>query len=102
MDINKLFVERLKNTISEKGISQIELAKVARISNAYVSQLLRGKKNPTIKVVKQIADALGLPVSYFLESEKSIGLYLSINKNLTSDDIKAIDAFTDFLVKRRK
>lgn len=101
MEIKKVFIERLKEAINEKRISQNELAKKANVSTAYISQLLSGKKNPTIKVVKQIADALGLPVSYFLENGVEISIYLRRNKNLTEEDIKAIEAFVDYLIERK-
>jgi len=49
-------------------MTQAQLAKKAKLTEAYVSQLLKGKrKNPSIAVLKRIADALGVPVTELLE-----------------------------------
>jgi transcriptional regulator with XRE-family HTH domain len=49
-------------------MTQAELAKKAKLTEAYVSQLLKGKReNPSIAVLKRIADALGVPVTELLE-----------------------------------
>jgi len=56
--------------IKEKmgGMTQAELAKKAKLTEAYVSQLLKGKrKNPSIAVLKRIAAALDVPVTELLE-----------------------------------
>ncbi len=39
-------------------LSQRELARIAEVSDAYVSQLERGLHQPTVKVLRSIADAL--------------------------------------------
>lgn len=39
-------------------LSQRELARIADVSDAYVSQLERGLHQPTVKVLRSIADAL--------------------------------------------
>lgn len=41
-------------------LSQRELAKIANVSDAYVSQLERGLHEPTIKVLRSIARALDI------------------------------------------
>lgn len=41
-------------------LSQRELAKIANVSDAYVSQLERGLHQPTIKVLRSIASALDI------------------------------------------
>lgn len=47
-------------------LSLRELAGMSEISNAYLSQLERGMHQPSMKVVTQMARALGLPVETFL------------------------------------
>ena len=56
--------------IKEKmgNMTQAELAKKANLTEAYVSQLLKGKrKNPSLDVLKRLARALGVPVTELLE-----------------------------------
>lgn len=44
----------------EKKLSQIQLAKKARISQSYLSELESNKKSPTLRQLCKIADALGV------------------------------------------
>lgn len=49
-------------------MTQAELARKARLTEAYVSQLLNGKrKNSSLAVLRRIAKALGVPVAELLE-----------------------------------
>jgi transcriptional regulator with XRE-family HTH domain len=49
-------------------MTQAELAKRAKLTESYVSQLLKGKrKNPSLEVLKRLAAALGVPVTELLE-----------------------------------
>ena len=45
-----------------------ELARRAKVTEAYVSQLESGaRKNPSLPVLKRLAKALGVPVTALLE-----------------------------------
>ena len=58
-------IRRLRKT---KGLNQEELARKARVSQPYLSQLEAGTyKNPSIEVVQRLAKALGVPVTALLE-----------------------------------
>jgi transcriptional regulator with XRE-family HTH domain len=101
MEAKELFSIRLKELLKEKKISQRELAKKANLSDAYISQLLRVKKTPTIKVLKQIADALDVFPSYFIENGAEVSIFLRKNKRLSGEDIKAVEAFIEFLMEKK-
>jgi transcriptional regulator with XRE-family HTH domain len=101
METKKLFSERLRELLEERKISQRELAKRARISDAYISQLLMLKKTPTIKILKQISDALDVSPSYFLEEGRDVSIFLRKNKRLSEEDINAIEAFIELLIKKK-
>lgn len=48
------------------GFRQVEIVRATRINEGYLSELINGnKKNPSFDVLNQIADFLGIPVSYF-------------------------------------
>jgi transcriptional regulator with XRE-family HTH domain len=100
MDVREYFVDKLKEALKEKDLTQNELAKRTGISPSYISQLIQGKKTPTIKVVAKIADALNLPPSYFLEQSTAKVLF-HLDKDLTEDDVNAIEAFIDYLKKKK-
>ena len=42
----------------ERGFSQVELAKRSGVSQAFISQIEKGERVPTVFVAKRIADAL--------------------------------------------
>lgn len=48
---------------TQRGLSQTELANNAGISVSYLSLLERGKRDPTLTTVGEIANALDIPVS---------------------------------------
>ena len=51
-----------------KALTQRELSKRAKVTEAYVSQLESGvRKNPSLPVLKRLARALGVPVTALLE-----------------------------------
>jgi len=51
-----------------KGLRRIDLAKAAKVTPAYITQLETGhRKNPSLDVLKRLARALGVPVTELLE-----------------------------------
>ena len=50
-----------------KGVSQEELAHLARMHQTYLSGVERGKRNPSIMVLDRIAAALGLDIADLTE-----------------------------------
>lgn len=59
--------EKIKLSREERKITQKELAEKAGISNTYLSDIERMRTNPSIKVLKQIADALDEEIRNLLE-----------------------------------
>ncbi len=59
---------RMLKTLREaKGLTQVELAKKARIGQGYLAQLEGGvKKNPSLATLKRIAKGLGVSVEELL------------------------------------
>ena len=49
------------------NLSLRELSRATQVSNAYLSQIERGKNDPTLRVLLQIGDALELTVGDILE-----------------------------------
>lgn len=63
MDINKQLGMRIKYLRSLRKWSQEDLALEADINKNYLSDLERGSRNPTVKVVEKIAKAFNITVS---------------------------------------
>ena len=58
----------LKTLRNEKGMTQDEVARRAKVTKPYLSQLETGvRKNPSLPVLKRLAKALGVPVASLLE-----------------------------------
>ncbi|MBK9181769.1 MAG: helix-turn-helix transcriptional regulator [Ignavibacteria bacterium] len=56
--------ENLGNNIRryrlKKGLTQEQLSQLSEVSEAYVSRLEAGKRNPTVNVLAKIAEILGV------------------------------------------
>ena len=49
-------------------MTQVELAKKAKVAQPYLAQLEAGvRKNPSLEILKRLARALGVPVGELLE-----------------------------------
>ncbi|QYU67648.1 helix-turn-helix domain-containing protein [Leptolyngbya sp. 15MV] len=62
-DVLKAFGERVRAFRAQKGLSQEELARLAKIDRTYIGGIERGERNVGIKNVWRIADALGVPAA---------------------------------------
>ncbi len=57
----------LKTRREEKGLTQVALAKRARVTQTYIAKLESGdKKNPSLEILQRLAKALGVPVTELL------------------------------------
>jgi transcriptional regulator with XRE-family HTH domain len=56
----------------EKGWSQEYLAEVTGLHRTYISQLERGLKSPSVRVLSHITTALGLTMSNFLQAVEEL------------------------------
>ncbi len=62
-------LSRVIRTLREaKGLTQVDLARRAKIERTYLTKLETGDKdNPSLAILKRIAKALGVPVTTLLE-----------------------------------
>jgi len=51
--------KNVKKYMDQRGLKQFELAKLAGVSNPPISDIIRGKKMPTVKFLEKLAKALG-------------------------------------------
>lgn len=61
--------KRVKELRTNYGLSQEKLALQAEITTAYLGQIERGEKNPTVVTVGKICNALGVSLSDFFSSQ---------------------------------
>jgi transcriptional regulator with XRE-family HTH domain len=59
--------QRVKRLREAREWSQPDLAKRAKVSQAYIAELERGtKRNPSVRIAVRLAKALGVPVTALL------------------------------------
>ena len=67
MNIQEQFGRKLRAYRIERSLSQEELAEASGLHRTYISGLESGTRNPTIKIIVQVAKALGITASELLE-----------------------------------
>ena len=61
-------VEKMRSTRIKKGVSQMELSLRSNLSQSFIANLERGKKQPSVLTLLKIADALEVnPQDFFPE-----------------------------------
>jgi transcriptional regulator with XRE-family HTH domain len=60
MDMRKLVGTNAARIRREKGLTQEQLAERSGLSQQYLSGLERGRRNPTIVTIYELANALGV------------------------------------------
>jgi transcriptional regulator with XRE-family HTH domain len=60
MDMRKLVGRNLARLRTQKGVTQEQLADKSGFSQQYLSGLERGRRNPTVVTVYELAQALGV------------------------------------------
>lgn len=64
-------MNKLTKLRESKGWSQQKLADESGVSQAYISELELGRKNPTVKILQKLSQALEVPISKLLEPEET-------------------------------
>jgi transcriptional regulator with XRE-family HTH domain len=73
-EITVAFAAVLRRHRAAKGMSQEKLAEKANIHPTHVGLIERSLRNPSLKVCKAIADALGVPLAQMIaEAEQTSG-----------------------------
>ncbi|TNF05888.1 MAG: XRE family transcriptional regulator [Sphingomonadales bacterium] len=67
MDVRQKLAENMKRLRKERGWSQEALADESGLDRTYISGIERKIKNPTITVVRRVADALGCDMGALLD-----------------------------------
>ena len=62
-EVLKVFGETLRTIRKERNLSQTDLAYICCLDRTYISGLERGKRNPTLKVIAEIANKLEVSIT---------------------------------------
>jgi transcriptional regulator with XRE-family HTH domain len=71
MDMRKLVGRNVRRVRSERGLTQEQFAAVSGFSQQYLSDLERGRRNPTVVTLYELARALGVTPADLLHQERS-------------------------------
>lgn len=66
-DIRVRLGNRVREMRLERGWTQVEMAEMFGLDRSYVSEIETGKKDPSLRVLKTIADGFKMSLSQFLE-----------------------------------
>lgn len=94
MEERNLFSAELRKLRKDATYTQDQLADIAGISAAYISQLETGKKKPTDRVITKLSDALNIPENQLLIKVGKVKMdfveTLAINRNELSKLLAAL------------
>lgn len=65
--MQKLLSKRIRYLRELKNWTQAMLAEKANVSRSYISELERGTREPTVGILKNIADAFQVPIDIFFD-----------------------------------
>ncbi|MBS1541882.1 MAG: helix-turn-helix transcriptional regulator [Bacteroidetes bacterium] len=65
--INETFGKVIKQLREERGLSQQELADYAELDRSYISDMERGRYNPTLHTIYKLAEILKVKPSEILQ-----------------------------------
>jgi transcriptional regulator with XRE-family HTH domain len=69
MDMRKLVGENCARLRRQRGLTQEQLAERSGFSQQYISDLERGKRNPTVVTIYEIARALDVSHTEFVRPD---------------------------------
>ncbi|MBS6830803.1 MAG: helix-turn-helix domain-containing protein [Desulfovibrio sp.] len=70
-DYPAIFSAHIRRLLEERAISQRDFSKMAGLSTAYLSAVLNGTGNPTLKSMQAIAKAFAIPLPLLLKPIES-------------------------------
>ena len=68
--LREIVAENIKAVRVRTGITQVDLAKKAKMTDVYISRVEQQAKNLTLDSVEQIAHALGVPITSLIKDGK--------------------------------
>ena len=78
-EIVRRFADRLREVRRSSGLTQLELARQAHVTEAYVGRLERGEAAPGIDLVDRLANALGTTAADLLPTTAPLDTLAVLN-----------------------
>lgn len=100
--------DRIREIREDQGLKQSDLAGRVGTSQSTISQLEKGKQNPSYRTLQKIADALDVSVGYLLGEEELEELseeeeaFFREYRGLSEDARRQLREYSAFLQQRSK
>jgi len=97
------FGDFLKSLRTERGFTLRQVEEIAKISNAYLSQIERGERGiPHFNVLKRLADAYGVPVTRFVDAAGMEAEGKSVKSESSAPDVAFVSRGYEKLSENNK
>lgn len=70
--VKKAFGKALREVRKRRGLSQLDVSTASDLDRAYLSELERGLKNPSLETIFRLADAMGVPATELIKKTAEI------------------------------
>ena len=88
------YAKILKEIRAERGLTQVELAKLANLAPSCIAMIEVGKNEPTAKTLICLSQALNVSVDYLLGREDDFGIVKSgAELQLKEDEAKLLSEY---------
>jgi transcriptional regulator with XRE-family HTH domain len=89
--MEKDFGKFLRKLREDRGLTLRQVEETAKISNAYLSQVERGKRRvPHFRVLQRLAGAYGVPISTLVEAAESEMKGEPVEENEAAPDVQFV------------
>ncbi len=92
MMVDSLIGQKLKQRRDELNLSLRALAAQTGLSAAFLSQIECGKSNPSLNSLQRIAKSLGVPLHFFLTTQKDLTIQKELNLTVSKENDKGNQA----------
>lgn len=105
---NKIFFEKLNVLLKDRGWSLCELSVQAGLSTGMIYRWRNHNQVPSMESLQKISDALGVPVDYFLNNDRStnrdnkVELLSLMARKLTVNQLDAVIEIVRILSRDNK
>lgn len=87
--------DKIKKIRKNKGLGQKQLAEMVDINAAHLSRLETGRYQPSVEVLKKLADALQVSTDYLLSDTDDEAEEIKIKDRSFADKIRLLDSLDD-------
>lgn len=105
-ELKVIIGKKIRSLRKKMGLTQEKLSEISNIHPTYLGQIERGEKEPSLKTLIRIADALNTSTSYLLSREskhpKAIEELIGLLDGRSKKDVETLSKIAEVLFSKRK